>query len=258
MNTVILAAGMGKRLMPLTAEKPKCMIDFVGVPLLHRQIATLQSVGVDKIVVVGGYKSDQINGDFDHLEVNHKFTSTNMVSTLFCALDHMYDGGDLIISYGDIIYEPRVVKALLECNAQVSTVIDLKWRRYWEMRTDNPLDDAETLRLRDGKFIIELGGEPNGYDDIQGQYIGLTKVRKNYVHNFIEHWKKLDSSFSDRASIDNMYMTSFLQCIIDSGTPIEAAFIENGWLEFDTIQDLVVYEKRYKKNKLNEFMDIGA
>ena len=59
MKAIILAAGTGSRLMPLTAEKPKCMVKLAGRPLLHRQIETLRGAGVDVIILVGGYRSDQ-------------------------------------------------------------------------------------------------------------------------------------------------------------------------------------------------------
>ncbi len=100
MKTIILAAGMGSRLMPLTAEKPKCMVELAGKPLLHRQIAALRGAGADDITLVGGYRSDRLEGDFDRLELNPAYDTTNMVATLFCALEQMKEGEDLIISYG--------------------------------------------------------------------------------------------------------------------------------------------------------------
>ena len=157
MKTIILAAGMGSRLMPLTAKKPKCMVELFGKPLLHRQIATLRAGGAEKIIVVGGYQSEQLEADFDELVLNSAFDSTNMVATLFCALEHFTGNEDLIISYGDIIFEPRVLAAVLECDAQIVTAVDQDWRKYWEIRLDNPLDDAESLILSDGTVSSSLG-----------------------------------------------------------------------------------------------------
>lgn len=257
MKVIVLAAGMGSRLMPLTAEKPKCMVELARKPLLQRQIATLRAGGADEIIVIGGYRSERLDADFDKLVLNPDYDSTNMVTTLFCALDHMTSTEDLIISYGDIVFEPRVLQALLDCDAPIATAVDLEWRKLWGLRLENPLDDAETLILRDEDYITELGRKPQSYDDIQGQYIGLTKVRADYVRPFVDRWQGMDrEAVYDGQSFANLYMTSFLQHLIDTGTDIRAAFIESGWLEVDTIQDLEQYESLHAQGKLAEFISL--
>ena len=58
MKAIILAAGMGSRLKPLTDSMPKCMLEIAGKPLLHHQISTLRRAGVRNIIVVGGYLAE--------------------------------------------------------------------------------------------------------------------------------------------------------------------------------------------------------
>ena len=60
MKGIILAAGEGKRLRPLTENLPKTMIDFFGVTLLQRQIETMRKCNVTDIIVVTGYMSEKI------------------------------------------------------------------------------------------------------------------------------------------------------------------------------------------------------
>ena len=60
MRAIVLAAGMGTRLLPLTRDRPKCLVELAGRPLLERQIAVLRRVGIDDISVVTGYRSDQV------------------------------------------------------------------------------------------------------------------------------------------------------------------------------------------------------
>ena len=80
---------------------------------------------------------------------------------------------------------------------------------------DNPLDDAETFKVKDGK-ILELGKKPIGYDEIEGQYIGLIKIKK-YINKVIRYYESLDKSILyDGNNYDNMYMTTFIQMIIDN------------------------------------------
>lgn len=79
-----------------------------------------------------------------------------MVYSLFCATDRFPDD-DLLISYGDIVYDESVVESLLGCEAPLC-VVDDSWRDLWEIRFDDPLTDAETLRIEDGA-VTRL--EPN-------------------------------------------------------------------------------------------------
>ena len=105
---------------------------------------------------------------------------------------------------------------------------------------ENPLEDAESLRLNNKGEIIELGKKVSHLDDIQGQYIGIVKIRKDFVRNFIDFYNKLDRyKLYDGNNFNNMYMTSFLQKITDDLVPLKPIFINNGWMEVDEPSDLL-------------------
>lgn len=247
MRAIILAAGQGSRLRPLTDQKPKCLVELSGKPLLVYQLRTLRACGIRDIYIVGGYCSDQLR-DYDiTLYLNPRYAVTNMVSTLFAAEAVMTGDADLVIAYGDIVYEPRVLQALLDCDASIALAVDREWRRYWSARMEDPLADAETLKLTDGNRISEIGKKPQGYSDIEGQYTGLIKVRADHVRKFSDAWNAMDrNGVYDGRDFDNMYMTSFLQYLIDSGWDVRAAFIRNGWAEVDCEQDLFVASLFFK------------
>lgn len=239
MRAIILAAGQGTRLRPLTDDRPKCMIELDGKPLLERQLEVLRGAGIEDIHVVGGYRADWLQRPDITLHINERFDQTNMVATLFAAESVMAGSEDLIIAYGDIVYEPRVLNAMLECDAPVCLTVDRAWRRYWEARMDDPLADAETLKLTDGNRVTELGKKPSSYEAIQGQYMGLVKFRADHVSKLPVVWRAMDRDATyDGKDYDNMYMTSFLQHLIDSDWETRAALVENGWLEIDTQRDL--------------------
>ena len=61
MNAIILAAGKGERLHPLTENKPKCLVELFGKSLLQWQISAFHEFGIDDITVVSGYKSEEIH-----------------------------------------------------------------------------------------------------------------------------------------------------------------------------------------------------
>ena len=234
---VILAAGEGTRLRPLTDNIPKCMVPLEGKPLVERQIATAREVGLTDIHVIGGYRHDVINFENITKHVNEAYASTNMVSSLFCAETVLTD--DVIVGYGDIVYQPDVLEAVIASTAPVSVVVDLAWREYWSARMSDPLSDAETLKLGADGNILELGKKAASYDEIEGQYIGLIKFSKESWEKITPFYRGLDQSkLYEGRDIDGMYMTTFLQLIADEVMPIKAVMIENGWMEVDELSDL--------------------
>ncbi len=244
MKAIILAAGQGTRLRPLTSDKPKCMVEYQNKPIIDYILEVMKESCIFNIAIVNGYKKDVLE---EYLKdeslafyTNNNFDKTNMVSTLFCAKDFMDD--DLIISYADIVYNKEVLEKLLKSDSDFSVVVDRKWRELWSQRMENPLEDAETLKIKDRK-IIELGKKPNDYTDIEGQYIGLIKISKKIVNKVIELYQQLDKENEyDKQNFDNMYMTSFIQIIIDNLTDIKPVFIDGGWIEVDCIDDLKSYK----------------
>src|SRR5882757_5179513 len=87
MRMIILAAGQGTRLRPLTDDRPKCLVELCGRPLLQWQIDTARSAGIRDIVVIGGYRHELLKAYDVELVLNPDFASTNMVRTLFRARD---------------------------------------------------------------------------------------------------------------------------------------------------------------------------
>lgn len=253
-RAIILAAGQGTRLRPLTNTKPKCLVPFLGISLLERQIQTLHTCGIQHIHVVGGYCVEQIQALGYSCSVNLNYATTNMVSTLFSAQDYIKGNDDLIISYGDIIYQPNNLQTLLANQDEIAIMVDINWREYWELRFADPLSDAETLLLDAEGYITELGKKPHSYQQIQAQYTGLIKVRADRLAAFINFYQQLDPHATyDNKDFANMYFTSFLQALIDHNWKIKAIPVKNGWLEVDSVEDLYKYEQLAAEGKLQNF-----
>jgi len=238
-----LAAGQGTRLRPITNDRPKPLVEIGGQSLLERNVETLETAGIDDQVVVTGYRADQIRDlgyDTVHNEIYDK---TEMVYSLFCAADQFPESQDLLISYGDILYDRSVVESLSSCDAPVCVVIDRKWRELWENRFDDPLDDAETLQLDEQNHITDIGATPKNYNEIDGQYIGLIKIRSDYIDEFEEIYEELSDG-----GTKSVEMTHFIQQLIETGWPVLAIPIDGKWLEVDTIADLEFYQDALKSN----------
>ena len=257
-KAVILAAGQGSRLRPFTDNKPKCMVKLNNKSILERQISIFSSVSIKDICIVTGYKEEKIRSLGHQTCLNHDYLSTNMVSSLFCAKDFFKSlKEDLIISYGDIIFQKENLEILLKSSAPISCMIDKGWKELWSLRNENPLDDAETLIVDADDNIIEIGKVPENFNNIDGQYTGLIKINKNYINDLVDFYYSLDKTNKyEGQNFENMYMTSFLQELINSGWIVKASYVQNGWLEVDSVSDLELYESLYKNGKLSKLCKI--
>lgn len=254
MKAIILAAGQGTRLRPYTDDKPKCMVPLRGRPLLSWQLDVLKRVGITDITIIGGYCVEKLSYFGVDIAINPQYETTNMVSTLFCGRDRMIPGEDLVICYGDIIFELPVLQTVMDCKAPICLAADREWKKYWEMRMDDPFLDAETFRMDTQGDVITLGKKPSSIENIEAQYIGLFKVRGDQIVSFLAAYDAMDQHATyDGKDFDTMYMTSFIQYLIDTGWPVHACLISNGWLEVDTSDDLEIYESLEKEGRLSVF-----
>ena len=259
MKVIILAAGQGTRLRPLTDDRPKCMVEVNGKSMIERQLDVMRGCGIkdEDITIVAGYRSDVLIKKFLNTDIrvikNEQFETTNMVCSLMCAGNQMKAEEDIIVSYGDIVYDETVFHSILSAQDTMSVIVDDGWYEYWSERCENPLDDAETLMYDDDHYLTEIGQKTTELDKVQSQYIGLMRFRG-------DGWKAVLqlSAEAERRSAQGealwrtdrtyakMYMTDLLQGLIDEGQKLRAVHIHRGWFEIDDCDDLKVVEKKLK------------
>ena len=242
MTFVILAAGRGSRMGKLTADTPKCLMPLAGSTLLDWQLDAAQRCGLSERLVVRGYKGSLIErADLDCLD-NPAWASTNMVATLWCAEARF--GEDLIVAYGDIAYEARVLRALLDSPADISIVVDTGWLGYWQRRFQNPLDDAESLSLDATGRITSIGQPLRRLEDADAQYVGLMRFKGLGLTALKEVQAAGAHSaatgghpFGLSTRFENLYMTDLLQAMIEAGHDLMAVPVDRGWVELDSEDD---------------------
>ena len=244
---LILCAGRGTRLEPLTAEVPKCLAPLYGRPLLHWQLQAARAAGVERVVLAGGYRAEALAPFGLPVVENRDFATTNMVETLRRARGAIE--GELLLGYGDIVWEPRVLEALLAAPASNarSVVVDRAWRPYWEARFADPLADAETLRRDPDGRLLEIGGRPRTLDEVEAQYIGLTRWSEAAWNDALDRFQAaLDGRPPERPpprAPALWYVTDLLQVLIDAGRAPFGVEVDGGWLEVDTPRDLRLAER---------------
>lgn len=261
MKAIILAAGVGTRLGKYTKNLPKCMLEFKNKSLIEHQAESLRSVGISDIVIVRGYMPGKIRIKGVKYYINHDYTNTNMVSTLFCAEKEMTE--DLLVLYSDILYDKKTLEAALKSKADIGVTVDRDYWDYWQARLINPEEDMESLIIDKTGKIIDLGNSNCTKQEAKVRYVGIIKfskkgiktLKKVYHQNFKKYYAK-DEPWLRSKSFKEAYMTCMLQALINVGFAVKPIYISRGWMEFDTVSD---YENAVlwdKERSLNRFINI--
>jgi L-glutamine-phosphate cytidylyltransferase len=245
MRAVILAAGRGSRMGQLGDDRPKCLVDLNGRPLIERQIAALRRGGADQIGVVRGYRAEMI--DFPGLSYfsNERWAETNMVVSLAAAAPWLRSG-PVIVSYADIFYRSELVRGLAGAPGQLVISYDRAWRRLWTRRFADPLADAETFRIDAAGQLLEIGGKATRTEDIEGQYMGLFKFTP-------PAWSAVEALLStlDPAIRDHLDVTGLLRRLLTGKElPIGTFGTDGQWGEVDNPEDAALYQKMVKEGEL--------
>lgn len=149
MNAIILAAGMGTRMRPLTNEQPKCMIPVCGVPIIERQIQLLHETGIQEIVLISGYRAECLNYLVEKypgvvIRPNFMYDTCNNIYSMYVAQDFF---GDSYVIEGDVYIEENCFSPVgHETSTYISTYREI-YTREWGLLID------ETYHLQ----CVEVG-----------------------------------------------------------------------------------------------------
>jgi len=239
MKAIIVAAGPSSRLMPITNEKPKCLLDVGSKTILERALEALQKNGIEDITVVRGYCSELINFPNITYYQNPDFRENNILRSLFYAEDEMND--DFIFSYSDIVYSKEIVQKLVQDKDDISLIVDVDWRQHYEGRHQHPISEAELVKVENDR-VVKIGKEVVTPEEAHGEFIGLAKftkmgaeIMKTAYHRSARY---PSVTFHHAASLEKAYMTDMFQELVDTGSPVKNIDIKGGWVEIDTPQDL--------------------
>ena len=173
MKAVILSAGQGKRLLPLTSDSPKCMLSIRGQSIIEWQIDELVKCGIDQVTVVLGYRADKVEQILRSRYSSHRVRtiynaayafSDNLVSC-WAAHDEMNE--DFVLLNGDTLFESAVLKQLLETSDQPVTLVVSQKSVY----------DADDMKVAlDGCRLVKIGKDLIP-DQVDGESIGMILFR---------------------------------------------------------------------------------
>lgn len=236
MQAIILAAGMGKRLKDLTADKTKCMVEVNGVPLIQRMLHQLERLNLERIVVVVGYKGDLLKKYIMSLSIktplvyveNEIYDKTNNIYSLALAKEYLLEK-DTILLESDLIFEDEILHLLIDDPRETLALVD-KYESWM---------DGTVVKLSDSDEITAfVPGEKFVFEDIPQYYktVNIYKFSREFSRS--QYVPFLDAYST--ALGNNEYYEQVLRVLtLLDNSMIRAKRVEGQkWYEIDDIQDL--------------------
>lgn len=230
-NVIILSAGQGRRLCPMTAERPKCMLPIQGKPLIEWQLEALEACGIEHVTVVTGFGTEQV----EDLLVNRKGTATTSVcfNPFFEAADNLIScwaargemTEDFILLNGDTLFEPAVLERLMDSPARPVTLAT-------DVKSAYDADDMK-VQLADER-LLQIGKDLP-LDRTDGESIGLMLFRGQGVTLFRA---SLEQAVRDPRALKQWYL-SIIGQIAKSGQVWTQSIAGLDWSEIDYPLDLL-------------------
>jgi len=189
MKAIILAAGKGERLYPLTKNTPKSLLDLGGgITVLESQLENISNAGIKDVVLVVGYRAEQIEAKIQSIEgisfdiVYNPFydASNNLVSAWFAA-ECMH--GDFILLNGDDVFESVVMEKLITNKNSITMVIDRK-EEYDEDDMKVCIEEKRVVRVNKSIHPNQADGESIGMILFKGKG---SEVMRNTLKRMVRH-----------------------------------------------------------------------
>lgn len=232
-KAIILSAGQGSRLLPLTADRPKCLVDFSGRTLLAWQIDVLAAEGVREIVVVTGFMTEMVERELERLarpgltvsvRFNPFYKVADNLGSCWIARDAM--DGDFAILNGDTLVSRAIAQRVLAgSDWPIAVTVDVK-ERY-------DSDDMKVSRMGDKLLAI---GKTLTADQSNAESIGFLAFRGEGAALFRE---TVEAYMRTPAGVENWYL-KIVDAIAPSGKVGTVSIEGLDWAEVDFLTDIEV------------------
>jgi phosphoenolpyruvate phosphomutase len=238
-RAIVLAASRGSELGELTENKPKAMVQVRGEPLLSHIVSTYQSVGVNGVTVVRGYKKDAVQLPELAYVDNDDYETTGELYSLHLALEKAGEQDEaLVVSYGDVLFRKYILEALTETEEDFAIAADANW-----LESVNRYRSADYVRCSMpnsrhafySHVTLEEIGEDIAPDETHGEWMGLLKVSKEAVPRLREAVAEICAGPDGRTAT----VPSLLRVLLDQGEKVRVLYSTGHWLDVDSLDDIV-------------------
>jgi choline kinase len=229
-KAIILSAGQGRRLLPLTERVPKCVLPVRGRPLIGWQIDTLARCGVADVTVVVGFAAEVVESTLAQLYVPGRIrtlynpffaTSDNLVS---CWAARVEMQQDFLLLNGDTLFESGVLERLLGAPDHPITLAVSRKERY---------DDDDMKVIRDGDRLVHVG-KKLPLDSVDAESIGMMTFRGDGPRLFRDAIERAIRT----AEAQKQWYLSLIDTLARGGVVYTQTVPPQGWAEVDSPADL--------------------
>jgi choline kinase len=233
MKTIILSAGQGSRLLPLTEDRPKCLLNLGKNTILGVQLAALRAGGATEVVIVTGFRTAAVEKAAEEASepgfnvrtlFNPFYNVADNLASCWMAREEMRE--PFLLLNGDTLFEPEIMKRLLQAPAApITLTIDKK--------ADYDSDDMKVQLA--GTRLLDVGKtlEP---EDTHGESIGFSRFDKSGADAFVE---TLEQTMRTPNGLNWWYLKAI--AVLAEKGQVETCSIEGQtWGEVDFLPDLEV------------------
>ena len=234
MKALILAAGLGTRLAPLTNDRPKSMVMVNGKPILVKQIENLLNNNITDITIITGYKSEVIEELISNNYPNIKliksvdYMNTNNMYSVYLARNVFNDSNFLMMN-ADVFFDDTVIKSLIEFEAENAIVTDIG--RY--------LEESMKVVEKDGR-LVRISKKVASKEAL-GTSIDVYKFSAKGARAFFEKCSEFINIKQEYNLWSEVAINDILQEIEFRACPLNGR-----WFEIDNLEDLEEAEKLFK------------
>lgn len=220
---VLLAAGTGSRLRPLTDNLPKCLLEVGGRPLLDYQLEALATHGVEDILVVTGHAAGEITRRYPRLRTLHdpEYATTNNLHSLWAARRE-FAGRDFVCLHTDLLFHPAILGPCLESRADVGVALDRAL-----------VEETMKARVEDDRVVEISKSIPRA--KMFGTFLGIARFSARAAAALPDVLGSLVAREENRQA----YFTACVPALAAKGFPATFTLTEGlPWVEIDSLADL--------------------
>ncbi|MDB4191712.1 phosphocholine cytidylyltransferase family protein [Gammaproteobacteria bacterium] len=243
MKAIILAAGVGSRIRPLTDNCPKSLLKINGKTILEMMLSHIKICGINEVIFVLGYLQDQIKDYVKtqfpdlivHFITNEKYEVTNTGYSLMLTKDFVKNS-TFIKFDADVVFDINILKTLIASEYGNCLCID-----------KNINLDAEEIKviIKDDNRVVKASKTVNPLDAI-GESIGIEKISGETAHTLFNN---LELMMKDEQYHQEYYEAAY-ERLIEKDIPFYALDISGlRWTEIDTKEDFMLAGKIFSQTK---------
>lgn len=244
---IILAAGLGSRLMPLTQTEHKCMTKVCGTPIIYNTLINLERQHFNEVIIVGGYLREQLKKQIFGFDLplkitfanNEIYNQTNTTFSLKKGIEKLQEYDELYVIEADVFFDKEVLDRLVFSKCENATILE----------PYNEKLEGTFVEVDKNNFVTDWRHKSEQYEG----YILEDKYKTVNLHKFSKTFVTSDLipsiDFVLKENGMKKPIEAVMKVIVENHPSLIAAEILNGekWYEIDDMHDLSVAEEIFKE-----------